>query len=181
MALILLRHAPPPLRWQGSYLGHSDIDIDTSLFDKTKIEPLMCEQFDRIYSSDLIRCTHTLDAMGLQGYLTDRRLREVRFKPSFEGKTFAQIERMGEYDPAALVSEEAWHRFVCDESPEAFRHRIGSFLAELDPKLNILLCTHAGTIKTILSLLRLSEHDRIPAYLDYVRIPLWGYNKPEKR
>ncbi|MEW5831764.1 MAG: histidine phosphatase family protein [Campylobacterota bacterium] len=176
MALILLRHAPPPPRWQGSYLGHSDVDIDTSLFDETKIAPLVRERFDRVYSSDLIRCTQTLDAMGLQGYLTDRRLREVRFKPSFEGKTFAQIERMEGYDPAALASEEDWHRFVCDESPEAFRRRVGSFLAELDPKLNILVCTHAGTIKTILSLLRSSEHDGIPAYLDYVRIPLFGYN-----
>ena len=176
MALILLRHAPPPREYHRCYLGHNDVAIDAALFDETKIAPLLDERFDRIYSSDLLRCTQTLDAIGLHDYTADPRLREVRFKPPYEGKTFAQIERMEGYDPAALSSEEAWHRFVCDESSEAFRRRIGSFLAELDPELNVLVCTHGGTIKTILSLLDQPELHRAPDYLDYVRVPLFGYN-----
>lgn len=176
MALTLLRHASPPPEYHKCYLGHTDVGIEAALFDHAKTAPLLREPFDLIYSSDLLRCTQTLDTMGLQGYTTDSRLREVRFKSSCEGKTFEQIERMEGYDPAALASEEAWHCFVCDESPEAFRRRIGSFLAELDPGLNVLICTHGGTIKTILSLLNQPEPHHAPTYLDYVRIPLFGYN-----
>lgn len=176
MALILLRHASPPPEYHKCYLGHTDVGIEAALFEHAKTAPLLHEPFDLMYSSDLLRCTQTLGMMGMQGYTTDSRLREVRFKPSCEGKTFEQIERMEEYDPAVLDSDETWHRFVCDESPEAFRRRIKSFLAELDPKLNILVCTHGGTIKTILSLLDQPEPHRTPSYLDYVRIPLFGYN-----
>lgn len=176
MALILLRHAPPAPEYHKCYLGHTDVGIEAALFDEAKIAPLLHERFDLIYSSDLLRCTQTLDTMGLQGYITDQRLREVRFKDAYEGKTFARIETMPEYDAAYLDSPEAWHNFVCDESSEAFRHRIGSFLAELDPRLNILVCTHGGTIKTILSLLDQPEPHCAPTYLDYVRIPLFGYN-----
>lgn len=176
MALILLRHAPPPREYHRCYLGHTDVGIDAALFDEAKIAPLLSERFDRIYSSDLLRCTQTLEAIGLRGYTADPRLREVRFRASFEGKTFEQVERMREYDPAVLDSAEAWHDYVCDESSEAFRRRIGSFLAELDPNLNVLVCTHGGTIKTLLSLLNQPEPHPVPAYLDYVRIPLFGYN-----
>ncbi|KFN38786.1 MAG: hypothetical protein JU82_10070 [Sulfuricurvum sp. MLSB] len=125
MALILLRHAPPPHEYHRCYLGHTDVGIDATLFDEAKIAPLLSERFDRIYSSDLLRCTQTLEAIGLRGYTADPRLREVRFRTSFEGKTFEQVERMREYDPAVLDSAEAWHDFVCDESSEAFRRRIG--------------------------------------------------------
>lgn len=176
MALMLLRHAPPPRRWHGSHLGHTDVGIDPTLFDETKTAPLLRERFDRIYSSDLLRCTQTLDAMGLQGYITDRRLREVRFKPPFEGKTFTQIETMPEYDAAYLDSPETWHNFVCCESREEFRGRIASFLSELDPDGNILLCTHGGVILTILELLHHPLPHPVPGYLDYLQLPLFGYN-----
>lgn len=176
MALILLRHAPPPREYHRCYLGHTDVAIDAALFDETKIAPLLDERFDRIISSDLLRCTQTLDAIGLYGYSVDPRLREVRFRTSFEGKTFEQIEQTKGYDPAVLDSQERWHDFVCDESREEFRNRIASFLSELDPALNVLVCTHGGTIKTVLSLLNQPELHRAPDYLDYVRVPLFGYN-----
>jgi len=149
MSLTLLRHAPLNQEYQGRYIGHTDLPIDPALFAPITL-PLT---YDSIYSSDLRRCTQTLEQLGYQKFQTDERLREVRFKAHFEGKSFQEIEQMEEYNPRFLESEEQWHDFICDESVEAFRGRIGSFLADLSCEQNILICAHGGTIAEILSLL----------------------------
>lgn len=149
MVLTLLRHAPPPIAYQGRYIGHTDIPIDSELFIPITL-PLT---YDRIYSSDLCRCIQSLDQLGYQDFQTDERLREVRFKEAYEGKSFDEIERMEDYHPAFLESQERWHSFVCDESVEEFRGRIASFLDDLPREENILVCTHGGTIAEILSFL----------------------------
>lgn len=159
MVLTLLRHAPLPAEYSGRYIGHTDIAIDPALF--APITPP--QAYDRIYSSDLIRCTQTLERLGYQNFCTNERLREVRFKEQFEGKSFEEIERTEEYDPCFLESEEQWHDFVCDESREAFRERIASFLDDLPRHQHILVCSHGGTIAEILSQLH-----QIPKRLDYL-------------
>jgi len=161
MALTLLRHAPPPLAYHGRYIGHSDIPIDLTLFAPITL-PLT---YDTIYSSDLSRCTQTLEHLGYTDVITDSRLREVRFKEQFEGKSFDEIERMEDYHPAFLESQERWHDFICDESVEEFRGRIVSFLDDLPLEQNILICAHGGTIAEILSLLNIPS--RRPGYLEY--------------
>jgi alpha-ribazole phosphatase len=153
MALTLLRHAAPPLAYHGRYIGHTDIGIDPALFDTVKAARIHNMHYDRVYCSDLVRCTETLQKMNIEPFITDPRLREVRFKPSVEGKNFAEIEAMETYDPRFLESMESWHDFVCDEPLEAFRSRIENFLEELPEEENILICTHGGTIAMILSIL----------------------------
>lgn len=167
MALTLLRHAAPPAAYHGRYIGHADISIDPSLFDASKAARLGSMRYERIYSSDLMRCTETLRLLGITSFIADSRLREVRFKPSVEGKNFAEIEAMDEYDPRFLDSWESWHRYLCDEPIETFRSRINSFLEELPKEENILICTHAGTIREILSLLGKMEEHPTPGYLEY--------------
>ena len=161
MALTLLRHAPLSVTYQGRYIGHSDIGIDLELFCPIT---LPCP-YDAIYSSDLCRCTQTLERLGYTDFITDERLREVRFKEVFELKSFAEIERMEGYDSRFLESEERWHDFVCDESREVFRGRIASFLDDLPSQQNILICSHGGTISEILTLLK-HESKRVD-YLEY--------------
>jgi alpha-ribazole phosphatase len=158
MALTLLRHAPLSVTYQGRYIGHSDIGIDLELFCPITLPYL----YDVIYSSDLRRCTQTLEHLGYTEVITDERLREVRFKEVFEGKNFEAIEQEG-YDSRFLESEEAWHDFVCDESREAFRGRVASFLDDLPSQQNILICSHGGTIREILALL-----NGDPKRLDYL-------------
>lgn len=172
MALILLRHAPPAAEHHGRYNGHTDIPIDPLLFDDTKIEPLAHLHFDRIYTSDLCRCTQTLRRMGIEHFITDPRLREVRFKPDIEGKNFEQIEQMEGYDPRFLETTESWHAFVCDEPLEAFRERVQSFLEELPHDQTVLICTHGGTIAMIGSLLQTDIPTPAPGYLDSVSCSL---------
>lgn len=149
MVLTLLRHAPLPIAYHGRTIGHSDIPIDSELFTPITLP----QTYDRIYSSDLSRCTQTLEQLGFECFQTDERLREVRFKEQFEGKSFDEIERTEAYHPDFLESQERWHNFVCDECVEEFRGRIASFLEDLPREQNILICTHGGTIAEMLSLL----------------------------
>ncbi len=161
MSLTLLRHAPPPIAYHGRYIGHSDIPIDPALFT-----PIILPQtYDVIYSSDLSRCTQTLEYLGYRDFHTDERLREVCFKEHFEGKSFEEISRMECYDQSFLESESQWHEFVCAEPIETFRGRIREFLSGLSYEQNILICSHAGTIHEIL---RCIEETFIPLnYLEY--------------
>lgn len=172
MELTLLRHAAPYQAYHGCYNGHTDIPIDTALFEHGKIQTLLHRSFDRIYSSDLQRCTQTLTMMGVTAFTTDIRLREVCFKPSIEGKSFSQIEALEDFDPHALDSKETWHPYVCDESLPVFQARVQSFLNELNPNENILICTHGGTINMVLSLLNPTVADTSLGYLEHITISL---------
>lgn len=172
MELTLLRHAPPAVDYHGRYIGHTDIPIDETLFKRDKTEPLSNQDFDRIYSSDLKRCIQTFKTIGIHSFTIDSRLKEVRFKPSIEGKTFSEIEAMDSFNPDALDSKESWHRFVCDEPIEVFQARIESFLNELPKEGNVLICAHGGTIAMILSLLNPALLDGPLGYLDYITVSL---------
>lgn len=172
MELTLLRHASPHEKFHGCYNGHTDIPIDVTLFEHAKTQPLLHRHFDHIYSSDLQRCTATLETMGTTAFTTDSRLREVRFKPSIEGKTFAQIEASEGFYPRVLDSREAWHHYVCDEPLPVFRTRIQNFLDELPQDKNILICSHGGTIRMILSLINPDAEETALGYLDYITVTL---------
>lgn len=161
MVLTLLRHAPTPTEYHGKYIGHTDLSIDSTLFQPITLP----HSYDAIYSSDLSRCIQTLEHLGYRAFKRDPRLREVRFKAAFEGKSFEEIERMEAYSPRFLESQESWHEFVCEEPREAFRGRISAFLDDLPRDQNILVCSHAGTIQEILTLLE-NDSKRLD-YLEY--------------
>lgn len=172
MGLTLLRHAPLEAKHHGCYNGHTDLPIDIALFEQDKIQPLVNRPFDHVYSSDLQRCTATLETMGGTAFTTDPRLREVRFKPSIEGKTFAQIEASEDFDPRCLDSQESWHEYICDEPLETFKTRIQNFLDELPKDKNILICSHGGTISMLLSLLNPSITHKPLGHLEHVTVSL---------
>ncbi|MCF6205584.1 MAG: histidine phosphatase family protein [Sulfurovum sp.] len=168
MALTLLRHAPLHPKHQGRYNGWSDLPIEPSLFDAQAVRLLTQQHFDHIYSSDLLRCTQTLAYMGIERYTTDKRLREVRFKAHVEGKSFEEISTLPSYSQDLLESRETWHDYICDESQPAFEQRIRTFLNDLPSKGEILICSHAGTLKKMLYFLGISKETI--DYLEWVRI-----------
>lgn len=168
MALItLLRHAPLPLEYQKRYVGHSDINIDLSLTDISKLDRIKNRKYDYIYSSDLKRCMQTLDLINLK-YIKDFRLREVKFKDEFECKNFAEIENSSSYDVNYLSSSRKWHEFVCSESFLDFEYRIKDFLNALPKNGNVLICSHAGTIKMIYSILKKLDYETSLFKIDYI-------------
>lgn len=164
MSLTLLRHAAVSRELQGSYLGWSDVPIDDNLFDENSTFTLKEKDFDIIISSDLIRCRQTLERLGKK-FTTDTRLREVKFKAHIEGKKFSEIEKLQSYDTQYLQSEATWHTYICEESQTLFCKRIKDFLATLPTDKEILLCSHAGSIKVMMGLL--GKEVRTLKYLEH--------------
>jgi len=169
MALTLLRHAPLHPQYHKRYNGWTNLPIDPALFEKEKVALLQREHFDMVYSSDLQRCTQTLEQMGIKTYITDARLREVRFKAPIEGKSFEEITHLPSYHPSLLEDSQIWHTYLCAESQERFEARLLSFLKILPPQKEILLCSHGGTLQKIMHFLTHSSNHKID-YLDFIRI-----------
>lgn len=151
-SITLLRHAAVTKELQGCYLGWSDVNIEEQLFDETKAATLRETHFDIIISSDLMRCTQTLDKLD-KVFTIDKRLREVKFKAKIEGKRFSDIEKLQSYHPLYLESETTWHTYICEETQVLFHKRIEDFLATLPKDKEILICTHAGSIKVMMDIL----------------------------
>jgi broad specificity phosphatase PhoE len=168
MALTLLRHAALAKEHQGRYNGWTDLSIDTMLFDEQKIELLKRQKFDIVYSSDLIRCQETLTMMDITEYLTDERLREVRFKAEIEGLNFQEIEKLPSYKSKYIEKQKIWHKYICDESKKELKTRIKGFLEELDISKEILICSHAATLQRMMKILG-HKKSKI-AYLESIRI-----------
>ena len=168
MALTLMRHAPLHPKYQKRYNGWTDLSIEPSLFDGKAVEILTRQRFDLIYSSDLQRCTQTLIYMGIEDFKTDERLREVRFKAHIEGKSFKEVSELPNYLEEVIKSDESWHNFICAESQTAFERRIKSFLSELPKEKEILICSHAGTLQKMLTLLGITK-EKID-HLEFIRL-----------
>ena len=146
MKVYLLRHAPVAQEYEGCYNGWIDIDIQKNIKPIQELENI---NFDAIYSSDLLRCTTTLEILGFNEYQTDQRIRESKFKDKYEGKTFNQIQPPS----TALKDMQSWYNFICDESIEIFRKRVESFLNELQGD-QILICSHGGAIRMMISIIQ---------------------------
>ncbi len=167
MALTLLRHAALAKKHQGRYNGWSNLNIDLSLFDEKSIALLKHQTFDIVYSSDLQRCTQTLDEIGIT-YTTDPRLREVKFKDEIEGLNFQEVEQLKSYDENNLNTRDKWHAYICEESQSTFELRIKSFLSELDTDKEILICSHAGTLQKMMVMLGYAKNKI--EYLEQIRV-----------
>ncbi len=166
MDITFLRHAALPRSEQKKFHGWSNISIDEELFKYSKVEKLKEEQFDFIISSDLQRCTQTLNKMGLT-YKTDKRLREICFNNEIEGKSFEDVESLESYSSEYLHSESSWHGYVCKESKKEFQIRLRDFLSSL-PKGKILVCSHKGAIVEMLSMFDCSIKNL--DYLEYIGV-----------
>jgi len=168
MALTLLRHAALAKEHEHRYNGWTDLDIDPELFDAQKVALLRQQKFDIVYSSDLVRCQQTLEMMGIEEYITDERLREVRFNTEIEGLNFNEIEKLDSYKSSYIEQRESWHAYICDESQEAFEVRIKDFLEALPVDKEILICSHGGTLQKMMVILGYAKNTI--AYLEHIRV-----------
>jgi alpha-ribazole phosphatase/probable phosphoglycerate mutase len=167
VSIIFLRHASLAKDEQKRYYGWSNIEIDEELFDESKIASLKEIEFDFVFSSDLKRCTKTVEKMKLP-YVKDRRLREVCFNEDIEGKLFDEIETLSSYSSDYLKSESVWHDYICKESRQEFTSRLKEFLSSLPIDRTILICSHAGAIKEMLKLLGKTVENI--NYLEYIEV-----------
>ena len=153
MKITLVRHSEVIKEYQGKYNGH----IDISLSEKGKSDAkelakkLQNIWFDKIYCSDLVRARETLTAFN---YVCEpiytKELREKSWG-KHEGKSFKEIQAEGiEY-----INFEQWISALDGEDFSLYKQRVQKYFYETifkEDAKNILVVTHSGVIKTLLSL-----------------------------
>lgn len=155
MRITLLRHAEVEEKYKGKYNGHIDINLSNSGKEQafTLAQKYKNEGFDAVFCSDLIRSRETLKPFTLQCRpIFTPALREKSWG-AHEGKSFDEICAEGiEYKNFTQ-----WIDALDGESVEMFTSRVRDYFYEVIFKQkaqNILVVTHSGVIKTLLSLLQ---------------------------
>ncbi len=168
MAVTLLRHGALARKYQKRYIGHSDIGLDMNAFDHAKAAVFKQQRFDTIYSSDLLRCTQTLQLLGFREFGMTAMLREVAFKDEIEMKSFDEIAQLQSFSQAFLKDEKTWLDYIAKESYEQFMDRIKAFLQQLDTDREVLLCTHKGVANAVCQMYGIERNHF--DYLDWIRV-----------
>lgn len=149
MNITLIRHASVEEKYLGCYNGHIDISLSPQGLDDAKNLnlPHDAKEYDAIYCSDLKRARQTAEALGLKNVIYTKELREKSWGEN-EGKSFDEIG----------IDYENFKQFIDalgGESKEDFIKRVKDFfyfnLVNLK-KEKILIISHSGVIKTLLSL-----------------------------
>jgi len=169
MTLTLVRHAEVQSEFLGKYNGH--IDIPLSKHGKNQAKELAKKldtlAFDKVYSSDLLRCKETLEAFELENdVIYTSALREKSWG-KHEGKSFAEIESSG----IKYENFSQWIEALDGERVEDFVKRVEYFFYDIVLKQkseHILVVTHSGVIKTFLSIhSKISLEEAFSQKLDY--------------
>jgi len=154
MKITLVRHAEVIEEYIGKYNGHIDIGLSENGKKQAKElgKKLSHIKFDKIYCSDLLRAKQTLELFELdQDIIYSNQLREKSWG-KHEGKSFDEIIAEGiEYK-----NFEQWIDTLDGEDIQSYSTRIKDYfnntiLKEKDE--NILIVTHAGFIKTFISIM----------------------------
>lgn len=153
MKVTLIRHAEVEERYLNRYNGHIDIALSKHGKEQALLVAKEFENanFDAVYCSDLVRAKETLKPFKLQ--IQPTYLKELREKSwgEHEGKSFEEITQQGiEYQ-----NFHQWIEALGGESVAQFQERIESVFYKTifqTQAKNILVLTHSGVIKTLLSL-----------------------------
>ena len=171
--LTLIRHGEVQKEYLSCYNGHNDISLSADGIAQAKelAKRLACEKFDAIYSSDLKRAKQTLEQLPhAKDAIFDARLREKSWGRD-EGLSFDEICKKEN------IHYENFEQFINaldGESVDEFISRVKEFFYTHMPKQNkknILIITHSGVIKTLLSLHKnISLEDAFSISIPYLSI-----------
>jgi len=173
MIITLVRHAEVIEEYQGKYNGHIDIPLSKKgREDSIKLaRELKDEKFDKIYCSDLLRARETLGAFNFDTEpIYSEKLREKSWG-KHEGKSFEEIQSSG----IDYKDFQQWITALDGEDINLYKQRIEKYFFDYILKqedTNILIVTHAGVIKTLISMIQQISLDeafsiRLP-YASYV-------------
>jgi len=156
MNITLVRHAQVEERYKGCYNGHNNIGLSKKGEAQAKIlvKKLIPIHFDAIFSSDLLRAKMTIKNFPhAKDIIYTDKLREKSWG-KHEGLTFDEIIALGEVEYINFLQ---WIRALDGEPYEDYIQRVEEFFFTYLPSLNkenILIITHAGVIRVLLSLVR---------------------------
>jgi len=152
MNIYLVRHAEVEEKYLGCYNGWIDISISEKGHGQAceLSERLKGIGFDKVYSSDLKRCKESLEYFGFESVFYENSLREKQWGEN-EGFSYDQVCKNNSTEYRDFNQ---WIEVLGGESMESFNARIKDVFFNkilLDKVDNILVMTHAGVIRTILS------------------------------
>ena len=153
MRITLVRHAEVEEAYIGKYNGHIDVGLSKNGQKQAAnlAKKFQNAHFDAIFCSDLKRAKETLKHFSLTAQVIY--LKELREKSwgENEGKSFEQISTSG----VEYINFTQWIEALGGESIEDFQKRIQKVFYENIFKMKkkeLLVLTHSGVIKTLLSL-----------------------------
>jgi broad specificity phosphatase PhoE len=155
LKITLVRHSEVIKEYQGKYNGHIDISLSEKGKEDAKelAEKLQNIKFDKIYCSDLLRAKETLQAFYFT--LKPTYTKDLREKSwgRYEGKSFDEIQAEGiEYK-----NFEQWISALDGEDFFTYKQRVQEYFYETifkEDAQHILVVTHSGLIKTLLSIVK---------------------------
>ena len=152
MNIYLIRHAEVDKKYHGCYNGWIDISLSENghFQAQTQAKNLKEINFDKVYSSDLKRCKETLRHFGFDTISYEKSLREKHWGDS-EGLNYTQICKNKNTE---FKDFHQWIKVLGGESIETFNTRIEDIFFNkilLSQANNILIMTHAGVIRSVLS------------------------------
>jgi len=170
----LIRHGQTDWNLEGRYQGQSDIPLNSTGIKQARLvaEILRNEQFDAVYSSDLLRALKTAeiiteyhDSLKIN---TDPRLREVN-QGEWEGLTRDAIQDRYPKIWEALLKKPVSVRPPGGETVVEVQNRVTAALnniSTLYPDGNILVVSHGLALATIICYV-----NGFPIGLAYQKIP----------
>jgi len=156
MKITLVRHTEIDERYSGCYNGHIDISLSDNGHHQAKklAQKFQDEKFDAVFCSDLKRAKDTLNyfSHAKEKVIYTDKLREKSWG-KHEGMSFDEIISQGEIEYKNFLQ---WIKALDGEDYNSFQSKIKEFFLTYLPmqkKENILIITHAGVIKTFISII----------------------------
>lgn len=155
MRVTLLRHAQVDERYKNCYNGHNDIGLSKNGYLQAKevAKKLDTTEFDAVFCSDLRRAKDTLQySSHAKDANYTKSLREKSWG-KHEGLSFDEIIALGKIEYIDFLQ---WIEALDGEPHEEYIKRVKEFFFSFLPSLkkeNILVVTHAGVIRVLLSII----------------------------
>ena len=156
MRVTLVRHGEVDKAYINKYNGHLDIELSKSGYAQAQMlaEHFASSKFDKVFCSDLMRAKETLKAFSQsQDAIYTDKLREKSWGRD-EGLSFNEI---CEQEGIEYINFMQWIDALDGEEYNSYVNRVREFFLEYLPSLkceNVLVVTHAGVIKTLLSIVK---------------------------
>jgi len=168
MKITLLRHTEVQEKYRYKYNGHNNIGLSKNGKAHAKIicKKLNNQTFDLVYASDLLRVRQSVKHLKKDIIYTNK-LREKSWG-RHEGMSFDEIINSEDFKYENFLQ---WINALDGERYETYINRIKIFFFEYLKSLkqeNILIITHAGVIRTLLSLVKdISLEEAFKIKIDY--------------
>lgn len=168
MRITLVRHAEVEEKYKNKYNGHNDIGLSSRGVCQAKelCKNLNNLEFDTVFCSDLKRAKETIKDLDKEIIYTTK-LREKSWG-RHEGLSFDEIITL---DEISYINFLQWINDLDGEDYISYIARIKEFFFTFLPSLNkdnILIITHAGVIRTLLSIIKnISLEDAFSIKIDY--------------